>query len=310
MSEIRNKIIQLLEKLSGEGGNAQVETELPGVRLLKLEQSIPRRPLVYQSGLVIIAQGHKVGYLGDQVFHYDREHYLVLGMPIPFECETHASKDEPLLGLYIDFPLASVQRVVRQLQDYAGDMPFFDQTLLPGVAAVALDPQLRGSVLRLLDCLGNSRDCQLLGESLRDEVIYRVATGQKGAVLAALAEQQGPYSRLVGVINHIHSHYQDPLLVDELASKAHMSSSSFHRAFKQVTFESPLQYIKKIRLNKAKEMIEYESVRANMAALRVGYKSPAQFSRDFKGLFGIPPSQLKRGDDTFLGKDAEHTPNW
>ena len=76
-----------------------------------------------------------------------------------------------------------------------------------------------------------------------------------------------------------------------------MSPSAFHRVFKQVTSDSPLQYLKKMRLNKARDLITYQNEPANVAATRVGYESASQFSREFKRYFGMTPTQLKEMTD-------------
>ena len=72
-----------------------------------------------------------------------------------------------------------------------------------------------------------------------------------------------------------------------------MSVSAFHQAFRAVTLESPLQYIKKVRLNKAKELIQIEGKRVSEAALIVGYNSSSQFSREYKRHFNQTPAQAK-----------------
>ena len=69
-----------------------------------------------------------------------------------------------------------------------------------------------------------------------------------------------------------------------------MGVSSFHRAFKQVTGETPLQYLKKVRLLKAKGLLILEGKRVDETAFEVGYASPSQFSREFKRYFHLPPS--------------------
>ena len=85
--------------------------------------------------------------------------------------------------------------------------------------------------------------------------------------------------------------YGGKIVIDDLAAMAGMSTSTFHRAFKEALSDSPLQYLKKIRLNQAKQLITTEGLAAGTAAYRVGYESPAQFSREFKRYFGLPPSQ-------------------
>jgi len=80
-----------------------------------------------------------------------------------------------------------------------------------------------------------------------------------------------------------------------------MSTSSFHAHFKKVTSHSPLQYIKKIRLHKAKSLISNEHLNVNDAADKMGYVSVSQFSKDFKSYFGYPPKDAKPSDrESFL----------
>jgi AraC-like DNA-binding protein len=68
-----------------------------------------------------------------------------------------------------------------------------------------------------------------------------------------------------------------------------MSISALHHHFKAMTSTSPLQYLKSVRLHKARMLMVQESVGAAIAAERVGYESASQFSREFKRLFGMSP---------------------
>jgi len=79
-----------------------------------------------------------------------------------------------------------------------------------------------------------------------------------------------------------------------MAREAHMSVSTFHHKFKSVTSTSPLQYLKAIRLHKARLLMAQDGMNANTAADRVGYASPSQFSREFKRLFGNSPVSKTR----------------
>ena len=52
---------------------------------------------------------------------------------------------------------------------------------------------------------------------------------------------------------------------------------------------SPLQYLKKLRLQEARQQMLNEDLDAGSAAVRVGYESASQFSREYSRLFGEPP---------------------
>ena len=268
-----------------------VKTAIPGVRFFWATQAVERTPILYSSGIVIIGQGYKIGYLGDRIFRYDQNNYLILGVPLPFECETYATPEEPLLGIFLDIDLGILHELMAAV---AGDIPSFDigsEAVPRGVEPVELNEEIRDATERLLRCLTSPMDCKALGRSLVREIIYRILQGQHGQSLYALTHHHGYYARITKALDRIHRDYATPLTVEALAEETHISVSAFHRAFKQVTEDSPLQYLKKVRLNKAKSLIVYEGIQASVAASRVGYESASQFSREFKRYFKVLPSK-------------------
>lgn len=66
---------------------------------------------------------------------------------------------------------------------------------------------------------------------------------------------------------------------------------AFHHNFKSVTSTSPLQYLKTYRLHKARMLMIHDGMKASAAAMRVGYESASQFSREFKRYFGVTPGE-------------------
>lgn len=81
--------------------------------------------------------------------------------------------------------------------------------------------------------------------------------------------------------------------VQSLAAQVNMSVPSLHRVFKEITATSPKQYLKLLRLHKAKALLANRSMKVSQAANAVGYESSTQFSREFNRLFGILPGSLK-----------------
>ncbi len=65
----------------------------------------------------------------------------------------------------------------------------------------------------------------------------------------------GTFSKVAQVLKIMQSDYAEKLDVEQLADMAHMSTSAFHRAFKNITSDSPMQYLKKIRLTKARDFM-------------------------------------------------------
>ena len=275
-------------------GQGFLQTVLPGVRLFRTTTPVKRAPLLYQSGIVIIGQGHKIGYLDGESFRYDPEHYLVVSVPMPFECETFASPEEPMLGLFLDIDVPTLQELLLKLGDHlpAGH---FDakETLSRGIEPVLMGVEMEDATLRLLRCLCSSMQADVLGPSIVHELMFHVLLGQHGQALYQLTQHHSQYARIARALSKIHDAYSQPLQVEELAREAAMSQSAFYRTFKRVTGDSPLQYLKKVRLNKAKSLLLYEGEHVRTAAYQVGYESPSQFSREFKRYFQISPVEVR-----------------
>ena len=263
-------------------------TRLPGVRFFRNTRGNPRQPLTYQSGLLIMGQGNKLIHLGEQQVAYGPDSYLVVGVPLPLECEARCTPDEPILGLAVDVEPQALHRMVERL--FPPESPLEPcRTIECGLSSTSLCAPLQDACIRLLAALTNESEAAILGPGLLQEILYRVLTGPNGYVLLELARHDGHYARIARVLGRIHRDYAAPLTVETLADEAHMSVSSFHRAFRQVTLVSPLQYMKQIRLNRARELIQREGRGIAEAASLVGYNSPSQFSREYKRHFQNNP---------------------
>ena len=259
---------------------------IEGVQLMRASQPIRRSQVLYEPGIVIVGQGRKRGYLGDRVFTYDAHNYLVLSVPLPFDCETEASPEKPLLAVSIRVDLAMLGELLMKM-DGAHTAP--PPAVPRGIFSTALDLKLSEAAVRLVECLAAPAETRILGPQIVREITYRVLCGEQGGALRAAAALDSRFGQVNRTVQRIHAEYARTLTVEELAETAGMSASAFHQNFKAVTSTSPLQYLKSIRLHKARMMMVHEGLRAGMAAERVGYESSSQFSREFKRLFGASP---------------------
>lgn len=288
MSKLAQLLTDFRASLNDKRATGLVSTGVPGVTFFWDEDHIERAPLIYNTGLVIIGQGWKIGYLGGRRFDYGAKTCLVVGVPAPFECEAHGSLEEPLLGIRVDIDLPQLHRLVAKL---LASKRLADHGPRLGVEGVSLEGPLRSTVERLLESLRDPMDAEVLGPAALDEIIYRVLLSDAGSVLYSLTQHHTAYANIARALDRMHADYREQLTVEDLAAESAMSTSSFHRAFKSVTGESPLQYLKKIRLLKAKGLLVFKGARVDEAAYDVGYTSPSQFSREFKRYFKVPPSE-------------------
>lgn len=280
--------LQLADKINYLKNNDKIISErLPGIRLLYGVEPGPRTPVMYQPGIIFLFSGHKIGYINELEFRYDANEYLLLTVPLPFECETWATPEIPLAGIRIDIDVLQLQEL---LMDIGEDERFQLPMAASGINSATLSDEILCAVERLLDVMERPLDARILGKQIIREILYHVLMGPRGGALLALVSRQTHFSLISRVLKQIEMKYTENLNVEQLAAEANMSVSAFHHNFKAVTSTSPLQYLKSYRLHKARMMI-HDGMKASAAAMRVGYESASQFSREFKRYFGVTPGE-------------------
>lgn len=281
--------LQLADKINYLKNNDKIICErLPGIRLLYGVEPGPRTPVMYQPGIIFLFSGHKIGYINEREFRYDANEYLLLTVPLPFECETWATPEIPLAGIRIDIDVLQLQEL---LMDIGEDERFQLPMAASGINSATLSDEILCAVERLLDVMERPLDARILGKQIIREILYHVLMGPRGGALLALVSRQTHFSLISRVLKQIEMKYTENLNVEQLAAEANMSVSAFHHNFKAVTSTSPLQYLKSYRLHKARMMMIHDGMKASAAAMRVGYESASQFSREFKRYFGVTPGE-------------------
>jgi AraC-like DNA-binding protein len=149
---------------------------------------------------------------------------------------------------------------------------------------------IREVATRLLDLLDRPEDIGVLGPLYRRELLYHVLKGPRGGFLRAVAMGHGQQRAIAEVLTTIHADCSQTFTVADLATMAGMSESVFYEAFKSVTAATPLQYIKRLRLQEAHRQLTLGLNNVSGAAYEVGYNSLSQFSREFTRVFGANPS--------------------
>ncbi|MGI4938174.1 MAG: AraC family transcriptional regulator [Janthinobacterium lividum] len=290
-------MVSLLYQLApNEGYNL---SPLANVRFLRSNRPLSVTPVLYDPGIIIVCQGCKRGYLGDQVYVYDAQHYLAVSVPVPFTMETDASAEQPLLAIYfrLDFDMLADLLLQMDGQGAADAAP-------KGMFATVMDARMSASVLRLLQAMTEPMEARILGPALVKEIYLRVLTGDQGASMRAALLNEGQFGKVAKAIRRIHASYRDKLDVELLAGEAGMSTPSFHAHFKLVTSTSPMQYLKSTRLHQARLLMARQGLGAASASAQVGYESASQFSREFKRLFGSTPvKEVERMKQAFALPD-------
>ena len=226
----RDEICLLLtDKIKQLKNNENKLSELlPDVRLLHGTEPAARTPVMYQPGIIFLFSGHKIGYINERVFRYDANEYLLLTVPLPFECETYATPEVPLAGIYLNVDILQLQEL---LMDIGEDELFQPAMAASGINSATLSDEILCAAERLLDVMERPLDARILGKQIIREILYHVLTGPRGGALLALVSRQTHFSLISRVLKRIETKYTENLNVEQLAAEANMSVSAFHHNF-------------------------------------------------------------------------------
>ncbi|AOJ19222.1 TPA: AraC family transcriptional regulator [Burkholderia cenocepacia] len=244
-------------------------------------------PNVYRPQLCLVAQGHKEVTLRDRVLKYAPGRYGVVTYDLPATGRVvDATPDKPYLCLYLDFDPV-------MLADLALRVPPLPEAPSPPVGKTVSDAgaALLDAALRLLRLLDNPAALPVLGPLAEQEILYHLLAGPDGARMRHITASQGRVAQVGRAIAWLGKHFRERFSIERLAAEAGMSPSSLHEHFRAVTAMTPLQFQKQLRLQQARSLMLVHDIDVTTAAIRVGYESPSQFSREYRRHFGESPAR-------------------
>jgi AraC-like DNA-binding protein len=280
----QRELAALVDKYSnGDGIHASA---IGDVHCIKLSEPHTQLPSVYQPCVCVIVQGAKQVLLEDEIYRYAPPQFLAVSVDLPLVGQVvEASVRAPYLCLAIDIDAKQISDLITQ----SGDAAWSRGETSRGLFVGELDVPMQDAVLRLARLLDTPRDIAVLAPLALRELHYRLLSGPYGATIAQMAIAGSNTHKIGQVIRRIKTKIAEPIRVEDLASMANMSPSSFHQHFKAVTAMSPVQYQKRLRLTEARHILLAGGADAAGAAYRVGYQSVSQFSREYARMFGAPP---------------------
>ncbi len=290
------EICNIIKNITGEKKGV-VYGYIEGIKVFYDDETSPnRRPVQYDSSIVFIFKGAKIGYVKGEAFPYNPDNYLILSAPFPLECRTFASKEEPLIGMTININKNLLQEVwnlmdkKNLLSEVKNNIQNSKNDTYNSIVQTSpLSGEIKDIVYRILTQFQDKEASNIIGANTMKELYFQILKGNQASSLYTLLDTNNPFTKIANTIFYINHNVSENISIEEMAKEANMSNTTFHRTFKKITGESPIQFLKKYRLSKAKSLIEGQGVRVNIAARNVGYESASQFSREFKRLFGVPP---------------------
>lgn len=133
--------------------------------------------------------------------------------------------------------------------------------------------------------------CRKIGELL--DIVSEAIDGFE----RYLEEQEGGARReVVQIRNYIQHHYNENNLSPEnLAAMVYLSPGYLSAVFKEETGVTLNRYVREVRMNKARELLENTNMKISGISEKVGFSSSTYFCRSFREFFGVSPESCRKG---------------
>jgi AraC-like DNA-binding protein len=107
------------------------------------------------------------------------------------------------------------------------------------------------------------------------------------------AKSQRMQARLERVISYMHARFHEPLRLNTLVRVSNLKASRLSESFRGFTGYSLMQYLQRLRIAKAKELLADVDLSVKEVAAKTGFSDPYHFSRVFRTLEGVPPTTYR-----------------
>lgn len=99
--------------------------------------------------------------------------------------------------------------------------------------------------------------------------------------------------RIKKAISEMEKHLNSELSLDVLAESVNLSTSRFRHLFKTETGITPAQYLKSLRMSRARELVETTFLNIKEIMCSIGVRDKRHFAKDFEKTFGLTPTQYR-----------------
>lgn len=174
-----------------------------------------------------------------------------------------------------------------------------------------MSPELAQSVFSLLlACFDREQQPLPLtrdyGASILRTLLFLLRTGTAEPVKPDRISPQTPRDELpLQVVSYIRANFDQPLTLNGISGAFHLSHVTLSARFRAAMNCSVMQYVSRVRLNRAKQELAETDLPMEAVAEKCGYSSANYFSLIFKREVGISPSSFRRLNRPDRGQKTE-----
>ena len=102
------------------------------------------------------------------------------------------------------------------------------------------------------------------------------------------------YGRIANVLDYLHKNYAAPITLADLVKRSRISQAHFERRFSKILGCSPIEYLVRIRIRAARDLLEQTDRTITDIALAVGFYDHSHFTKTFKQLLSCTPFHYRK----------------
>ena len=133
---------------------------------------------------------------------------------------------------------------------------------------------------------------ELLELKVKELILLLMQSKNAVSVIDLLLDLFTP--RQVSIKEVLHQHLFSDILIEDLAGLVNMSVSTFKREFYELYQDTPANYIKTKRLERARELLMISTLTVSEVSFQTGFHDVAHFSRTFKSTYGHTPTEFRQ----------------
>ena len=239
----------------------------------------------------IVATSGKV-FIGDYIGQFHPGNLILTGPRLPHNWISSIEADEhyALRDMVVHFEHETIARAAALMPEFGELLPLLEESRC-GVEFSGMRASADHYMPAIRDSSGPTRMgyfCQFMHE---------LATCPERRILSSMPFD--PKVDAVGlehintVVDYLMGHYQDDISLAEIADRVGMNTTYFSRFFRKSTGQTFNQYLTKIRVSKACELLTTSERQITSICYEVGYNNVANFNRRFRNLKKVTPREYR-----------------
>jgi AraC-like DNA-binding protein len=181
------------------------------------------------------------------------------------------------------------------LYDWEGKSVTLKELDFPPVAAVKNGKTIISAIHELMEMYRSISPQKIATSSAKTvTLIHKIKTElSKHSLLKDLSDKKMP-SAIARAVEHIYTNLNHRIMLDDLAKAACLDASYFNRLFKTATGESPMEFIRRLKIERSKTVLTNSDLSIQQVSEIFGFESQAHYSRQFKTYSGVSPTSYLR----------------